>query len=269
MNRAPGDPLPSRRAVLAGGALVVSFSLLPRPVAAQSAPQSAAETAPKLPGALAKSPMLDAWIRIDGNGKITVFTGKAELGQGLKTAFIQLAAEELGVAPEAVTLVTADTALTPDEGYTAGSHSMQDSGTAIRHAAAQARTLLIGAAAARLQLPPERLHAEAGAVVAGDGRRIGYGELVGGELLHVHAAPQSQLVEPSRYRVIGKPVPRVDIPAKLAGGVAFVQDLRLPKMVHGRVLRPPSYAARLRQLDSAAVERLPGVLKLVRDGNYL
>src|SRR5205085_5984810 len=127
--------------------------------------------------------------------KITVFTGKAELGQGIKTALIQVAAEELVVAPEAIHLVTADTALTPDEGYTAGSHSMQDSGTAIRHVAAQAREVLIGAAAARWQVPPERLQAKDGAVVvADDGRRAGYGQLVSAELLHVRAEPDAQPV---------------------------------------------------------------------------
>ena len=266
MKSPPSDSQPSRRTVLTGGgALVVSFSLLPWRIAAQTA----GKAAPKLPGDLAKYPMLDAWIRIGGDGKITVFTGKAELGQGLKTALIQLAAEELGVAAEAVILVTADTALTPDEGYTAGSRSMQDSGTAIRHAAAQARALLIGAAAALLHLPPAQLRTEGGMVVADDGRRAGYGELVGDQLLHVRAAPQSDLVEPSHYRLIGNPVPRVDFPAKLTGGVAFIQDLRLPKMVHGRIVRPPSYGATLRQIDSGAVERLPGVLKLVRDGSYL
>src|SRR5690242_3901259 len=151
----------SRRAVLCGGgALVVSFSLLSRGASAQD------QTGPKLPSSLEKSPLLDAWIRIDADGRITVFTGKAELGQGIKTALIQIAAEELVVAPGAIRLVTADTALTPDEGYTAGSHSLQDSGTAIRHAAAQARQLLIAAAAQQWALPTDRLSAENGAVIA-------------------------------------------------------------------------------------------------------
>jgi nicotinate dehydrogenase subunit B len=263
----PGIPVAktSRRAVLAGGgALVIGFSLVPRLHA-----QSASEAGPALPSSLGKTPMLDSWIRIDSDGAITVFTGKAELGQGLKTALAQIAAEELIVAPEAIRLVTADTALTPDEGYTAGSHSIDNSGTAIRHAAAQARALLIGAAAARLQLPPERLRAEGGMVAGDDGRQIGYGELVGDRLLQIRAEPQSSLVDPAQHRWVGKPVPRVDIPAKLTGGAAFVQDLRLPNMVHGRVVRPPSYAARLRRVDGAAAERMPGVLKTLRDGSYL
>ena len=122
---------PSRRGFLVGGgALIVSFALPPRLT-------MALEPAEKnLPGSLQRNPLLDSWIRIDDRGAITVFTGKCELGQGIKTALIQVAAEELAVAPESIHLVTADTALTPNEGYTTGSRSMQDSGTAIRYAAA-------------------------------------------------------------------------------------------------------------------------------------
>src|SRR6185312_5520476 len=114
--------------------------------------QQSPATGPKLPGDLAKSPMLDSWIAIDANGGITVFAGKAELGQGIKTAFIQCAAEELEVEPAAITLVTADTERTPNEGYTAGSHSMQDCGVAILNAAAQVRAILVELAAIRLNL---------------------------------------------------------------------------------------------------------------------
>src|SRR5215469_7649645 len=158
---------PSRRGfLLGGGALIVSFSLPP----GLASPVEPAEK--QLPGSLERNPRLDSWIRIDSHGAITVFTGKCELGQGIKTALIQVAAEELAVAPESIHLVTADTALTPNEGYTAGSHSMQDSGTAIRHAAAQARSLLIGAAAALWSVSREHLKAQDGAVVANDGRRL-------------------------------------------------------------------------------------------------
>jgi nicotinate dehydrogenase subunit B len=221
----PGDL--SRRALLAaGGALVVSFSLRAFAQEAQNAgagPQSA-----PLPGSLQKSPMLDAWIRIDADGSITVFTGKAELGQGIKTALLQIAAEQLFVDLSAITLVTADTNRTPNEGYTAGSHSMQDSGTAILLAAAQAREILIAVAAQRLAVPAEQLKAEGGAVLAADGRKIAYGEVVAGDVLHVRAQPSSRLKETSAHTVIGKAVPRVDIPAKVTGGVAYVQDCACP-----------------------------------------
>ena len=255
---------PSRRTfLLGGGALIVSFSLPSRLAAAQ---QPADE---QLPGSLQRDPRLDSWIRIDERGTITVFTGKCELGQGIKTALIQVAAEELAVAPESIHLVTADTALTPNEGYTAGSHSMQDSGTAIRHAAAQARALLIGTAAERLDLPRERLKAQDGAVVAHDGRRLGFGALVKEKLLHVAAAGRSNLTDAAHYRVIGTSVQRVDIPGKVSGGPAFVHDLRLPGMLHARVVRPPSYHARLLRLDTTRIVSLPGVRAVHRDGNYL
>ena len=160
----------------------------------------------------------------------TVFTGKAELGQGLKTALIQLAAEELVVEPPSVHLVTADTSRTPNEGYTAGSHSMQDSGTAIMNAAAQVRAILIEEAAAQLQLLAERLRAEGGAVVADDGRRLGYGKLVADQMLHVRANPHSDVLDRERYRLDGKPVPRVDIPGKVTGGKAYSRKLSVRAM---------------------------------------
>ena len=261
----------SRRNLLAGGgALIVSFSLA-RPPSAQDHPASQTPDQPqppRLPGSLRTTPMLDAWIRIDASG-ITVFTGKAELGQGIKTALLQVAAEELAVEPIQIEFITADTGKTPNEGYTAGSQSMQDSATAIRHAAAQARGLLIGAAASRFGVPAEQLTAKDATVSAADGRSASYGDLASNDLLHVAAQPRSKLKEPGSYRHVGKPMARVDIPAKVTGGVAYVQDLRLPGMVHARVVQPPSYAARLRAADTAMIERMPGVLKIVRDGSFL
>jgi nicotinate dehydrogenase subunit B len=259
-----GPVNPDRRQVLAGGgALIVSFSL-----SDAFAQEHAAAGAPKPPGSLATSPYLDAWIRIDADG-ITAFTGKAELGQGFKTAFQQIAAEELDVPFEAIKVVTADTGRTANEGYTAGSHSMQDSGTAILHAAAQVRALLIAEAARRLDLPAENLHTENGSVVAPNGQRLGYGDLVAGDMLHVQAEVKSNLKDPATYKVMGQPVSRVDIPAKVTGGAAYVQDMRLPGMVHARLVRPPSYGAQLSECDTSSVEKLPGVVRVVRNGNFL
>src|ERR1700733_703175 len=252
-----------RRQVLAGGgALVVSFSL-----SDAFAQEHAAAGAPKPPGSLATSPYLDAWIRIDADG-ITAFTGKAELGQGFKTAFQQIAAEELDVPFEAIRWVPADPGRTANEGYTAGSHSMQDSGTAILNAAAQVRALLIVEAARRLDLPAENLRTENGSVVAPDGRRFGYGDLVAGDMLHVQAEVKSNLKDPASYKVMGQPVPRVDIPAKVTGGAAYVQDMRLPGMVHARLVRPPSYGAELTECDTSSIEKLPGVVKVVGTANF-
>jgi nicotinate dehydrogenase subunit B len=253
-----------RRAFLArSGALVVTFSLAPFNVGAQEGGGA------KLPGSLEKAPLLDAWIRVGADGSVTVFTGKAELGQGVKTALIALAAEELGVATPAIVLVTADTSRTPNEGYTAGSNSMKDSGTAIRSAAAQVRELLIERASAKLGLPTERLHAQQGSVVADDGRRIGFGELAAQGYAQVRARPVAKLKDPHTYTIVGKPLARVDIPAKVTGGVAYVQDLRPPGMLHARVVCPPAYRARLRDVDVVNVARMPGVVKVVRDGSVL
>jgi CO/xanthine dehydrogenase Mo-binding subunit len=259
--------LDRRRVLTGGGALIVSFSLTDSFAQQQEAP--AAAPAPSPPGSLKTSPYLDSWIRIDADGGITVFTGKAELGQGFKTAAQQIAAEELDVAFGSLKVVTADTKLTANEGYTSGSNSMKDGGTAIQNAAAQVRALLIAEAARRLDLPAENLRTESGAVIAPDGRRSTYGELVAADMLHVQAQPKSKLKDPSIYKVMGQSVPRVDIPAKVTGGAAYVHDMRLPGMLHARVVRPPSYGAQLTECDTSAIEKLPGVVKIVRDGNFL
>jgi len=238
----------NRRDFLAtSGGLLVSFSL---PAFSQE----------KLQGSLAKQPLLDSWIRIDPQGRITVLTGKAELGQGVKTAILQIASEQLAVSPSQIELVTADTESTPNEGYTAGSRSMQDSGSAVRHAAAQARDVLIDEASKRLGVPAAQLVAQDGQVRAPDGRSVSYGTLVAGQTLHVEAKPQSRL------NGRGKPLARVDIPAKVTGGAAYVQDLHLPGMVHGRIVRPPAPGAALQEFKPA---NLPGVLNVVRDGSFL
>jgi len=246
-----------RRFLAAGGALTLSFAM-----PAWSAPG-------ELPKSFDKSPWLDAWIRIDADERITVFTGKAELGQGIKTALLQIVADELRIAPSRLTLVTADTARTPDEGMTAGSNSMKDSGTALRHAAGQVRVRLMELAAQRLALPVSSLALKDGAFVALDGRRASFGQLVTGQELHVRATPEPAPPAPGPRTANGKSLPRIDIPAKVTGGRAYVQDLRLPGMVHARVVRPPSQAARLLTVDDAAIVRMPGVLKVVRDGHFL
>src|SRR6185437_4911935 len=151
----------------------------------------------------------------------------------------------------------------------AGSHSTQDSGTAILNAAAQVRSLLVTEAARRLNVPEENLRTENGAVIAAGGQRLSYGDLVSGNLLHMEAQPTSKLKDPATYEIMGQPVARVDIPNKVTGGAAYVQDMRLPGMVHACVVRPPSYGAELTEVDATAVEKLPGFGKMVRSGNFL
>jgi nicotinate dehydrogenase subunit B len=263
-----GPIILDRRQVLAGGgSLIVSFSL--DDALAQDAKPAAAPPPPSPPGSLKETPFLDSWVRIDADGSITVFTGKAELGQGFKTAFQQIAAEELDVPFASLKVITADTHLTANEGYTSGSQSMQYSGTAIQNAAAQVRELLVTEAARRLDLPAGNFRTENGVVISPDGQRFGYGELVGHDTLHVQAQPKSNLKDPATFKIMGQPIPRVDIPAKVTGGEAYVQDMRLSGMVHARIVRPPSYGAVLTECDTAAVEKMPGFVKVVRDGNFL
>jgi nicotinate dehydrogenase subunit B len=256
-----------------GGALVVSFVLSSRLFAQEPAKPAQNQgtqpvTTPPLPGSLKTAPYLDAWIRIDSKGKVTVFTGKAELGQGIKTALIQCAAEELDIDPAAITLITADTERTPNEGYTAGSHSMQDSGTAILNAAAQVRGILLQLAATKLNAPADQLRTENARIVGPNGS-VGYGELVTGQELHQMAQPTSPLKDPKDFKVIGTPMQRVDIPGKLTGKPSYVHDLQMNGMLHARVVRPPSYGSELTDVDTSQIEKMPGAVKVVRDGGFL
>ncbi|WP_343729286.1 molybdopterin cofactor-binding domain-containing protein [Duganella sp.] len=259
-----------RRAILNAGALVLGFTLLPRRALAEFNGMGVPPIANKdLAGSLQRTPMLDAWIRIAPDGQVTVFTGKVELGTGVRTALLQVAAEQLDLAPAAINFVTGDTARTPNEGFTAGSHTMADSGTALLNAAAQVRALVVQGAARQFKLDAATLKTGGGMVIAPDGRRMHYGEAVRALDLHRVAQVKSPLKKASDYTVIGQSLPRVDIPAKLTGGAAYVQDMRLPGMVHARVVRPPAPGARLLSADSAGVQRMPGVLKVHVDGNYL
>ncbi len=263
-----GLVLPRRDLLGAGGALVVCFSLGRAARTDEQGGSPQAKSPAPLPGSLKETPELDAWIRVAADG-IQVFTGKAELGQGLKTALLQVAAEQLDVAPSSLRLTTADTGRTPNEGFTAGSHSMQDSGTAILHAAAQVRGLLVEAAAGRFGVAPAQLQTRDGAVHAPDGRSLAYRELAASLSLHVPAQPGGPLKDPATFRVIGTALPRVDIPPKVTGGPAYIQDLRLPGMLHARAVRQPSPGAVLRTVDTAPIERMPGVVAVVRQGSYL
>jgi CO/xanthine dehydrogenase Mo-binding subunit len=244
----------------AAGALVLTFTLAPRLAGAQAA---------KLPGSLANNPMLDAWLRINADGSATIFTGKVELGQGISTALAQIAAYELDLPLARVEMISGDTAQTPDEGHTSGSQSIENGGTAIRLACAEARALLLDLAAKRLDLAVETLTVSEGIIAATDGRKLGYGELAAGLDLHREVTATVEPKPPARQTIAGASVPRRDIPAKVTGGAAFVQDIRLPGMLHGRVVRPSRYDARLDHLDDAGVRTMPGVVAVVRDGSFL
>jgi nicotinate dehydrogenase subunit B len=251
----------SRREFAAAlGGIVVSFGLAPRLALGQQA---------TLPGSLAGNPMLDAWLRINPDGTATVFTGKVELGQGIVTALAQIAAEELDLPLARVKMISGDTGQTPNEGQTAGSQSIEASGTALRMAGAEARAILIDLAAKRFGVAADTLTAGDGIITSRDGRKVGYGEIAGEVDLHREATAKVAPKPPAEHKIVGKAIPRRDIPAKVTGGAAYVQDVRLPGMLHGRVVRPPRYGAKLESFDQAAAKALPGVTAIVRDGSFL
>jgi CO/xanthine dehydrogenase Mo-binding subunit len=251
----------TRRDFAAGlGGIVLAFSLAPSGVTQQPA---------RLPGSLNNNRMLSAWLAINADGTATVLTGKVELGQGILTALSQIAAEELDLPLARVKIVSGDTGRTPNEGQTAGSLSIQASGTALRLAGAEVRKILLDLAAKKLGVAVDGLKTSDGTVIAPDGRKVTYGELASQADLKREATGKVPPKPAAQHRLVGHSLPRVDLPAKVTGGAAFIQDLRLMGMVHGRVARPPQYGAQLVSFDEAKVKAMPGVVAVVRDGSFL
>ena len=254
---------PQRRRFLKHAGIIVSTFTLAGPAAIAQQAQR-----PPLPGSLNTNRLLDGWIRVNDNNTVTVFTGKCEIGQGILTALAQIAADELDVAYERIEIISADTARTPNEGMTAGSLSVEMSGSALRFACAEARTALLAAAAQKLNVAVEKFTVSDGAISASP-VRLTYWEIAKDVSFKREATAAVKPKPPSQHKVIGKSVRRRDFPAKVTGGAAFVQDMRLPGMVHGRVVRPPSYRAQLQSVDEAAAKALPGVVAVMRDGSFL
>jgi CO/xanthine dehydrogenase Mo-binding subunit len=254
--------IPTRREFTASlGSIVVSFSLDPKLAFAQQAAN--------LPGSLAQNRMLDAWIRINADGSATIFPGKVELGQGITTALTQIAAEELDLPLARVRVLTTDTSFSPNEGITSGSQSIEYGGTALQFASAEVRGILLDLAAKRLGVAADTLTVVDGTIGSADGRKVGYGELAAEVDLHREATAKVAPKPPAAHKIVGKSIPRFDIPNKVTGGVAYVQDMRLPGMVHGRIVRPPRPGSKLDNVDEAAVKAMPGVIAVVRDGSFL
>lgn len=231
---------------------------------------SASTTTPRtLPGSLETNRRLDRWLRLDRDGTVTLFPGKVEIGQGILTVLAQMVAEELDIALERVRLAPADTSRSPDEGMTAGSLSTQQSGIALRYAAAEVRDLLLQRAAAKLGSSLEQLTVKDGTITARNGGSVTYWELAGADLLAREATAEVAPKMPEQHTVVGADVQRLDIPAKITGKPSYVQDMDLPGMLHGRIARPPGPGARLAALDAAEVEAMPGVMAVVRDGMFI
>lgn len=233
------------------------------------AQDAAKGSAPQLQGVLKENPQLDGWVRIGADGKVTVCTGRVELGQGVLTAMRQIAADELDLEPMSFTLISGDTKLTPNEGQTAGSQSIKFGGEALGLACADARATLIKVAAEQWKADAAALKVTNGVIEGPGGQRMSYAEAAGKVSLARQVDPTVKRKPVAQQRVIGRPMERTDIPAKVFGQQVFIHDLRPAGMLFGAVARPPAYASKLVKVDTATIKAMPGVVGVVQDGSFL
>jgi CO/xanthine dehydrogenase Mo-binding subunit len=259
----------TRRGFLqAGGCLVVSFALPPG-LAKTAGPGGSGG---KYDGVqLVATDQVDSFIAITSDGRVIARNGKVDLGTGIRTAFSQIVAEELDVPLSSVSMVLGDTDQTPNQGRTIASASIQVSAVPMRQAAAQARQFLLRHAAQRMDVPVEQLSVRDGVITSQNGgKRLSYAELVEGQTFDLDASEDAPLKDRRDYRIVGKPVARVDIPAKVTGGLTYVHDMRLPGMLHARMVRPP-YGGRdagdmighsLESIDKSSVAHIPTLVEV-------
>jgi CO/xanthine dehydrogenase Mo-binding subunit len=270
----------SRRQIIEGaGALVVSFAAGFAACEANTAGLDAAvrSVAPE---------SLDSWLAVARDGAVTLFTGRVDLGTGTETVYAQFVAEELDVPVTQVRVVMGDTRLTPDQGKTTASMNVVRGSQPVRVAAAEARRALLALAAERLGIPAGDLRTEDGFVLprAAAGGGLSYGDLIGDRSFSVTLEvagrteedisrgimlrEKTPLKAPKDYKVVGAPVPRLDIPAKVAGTFEYVHNVRVPGMVHGRVVRPPAIGAKLLSVREDSVRGIPGA-QIIRRNDFL
>jgi CO/xanthine dehydrogenase Mo-binding subunit len=274
---APKITVSRREFVKDAGGLLIGFSLadsavLPRVLAA-APPDTIAAPSPS---------RLDSWLRIDNEGIVHVFTGKPEIGMGVGTAFAQIIAEELDVPVDRVVLVMGDTASTANQGGVGGSTSIMLGSKPLRNAAANARYLLMQLASRRLGVPVEDLEVIDGVVrVKGDATKSAtYADLasagdlndvlkVSGDGFSLNVEGMGKPKDPSAYKIVGKPVPREDLPPKILGHFKYVTDVRVPGMLHGRVIRPSGVGATLVSVDENSAKSIPGFVKTIVKANFV
>src|SRR3954466_9016566 len=219
----------------------------------------------------------ETFVRITADGSVTAYNGHVDLGTGIRTALGQIVAEELDVSFARVIVVLGDTSLVPNQGATIASETIQITAVPLRKAAAQARQFLVARAAARLEIPVDGLVIEDGLIHGKDNRSVSYGELIAGESIQLELADDVPVKSADAYTIVGQSVPRVDLPAKATGELVYVHDMRVPGMLHGRVVRPP-YAGvdvgefignSLIAVDEASVSNLAGLVAVVRIGDFV
>jgi nicotinate dehydrogenase subunit B len=248
-----------RTALQLSGALIVSFAIPLEGGFAAAQP--------------AKKPVdlgsVESFLAINPDGTVTVFSGKVDLGTGLRTALTQMVADELDVGFSKVVLIQGDTDLTPDQGVTFGSLSIQNGGMQLRQAAATARRALLIEAGRRFRVSPENLRIEDGLVHPPQGEPVPLAALLDKKGLSLKLDKTVPLKAPKDFKLVGKPQPRLDIPDKITGQFTYMQDFTLPGMYHGRVIRPPALGATLLSVDEASIADIPGIVKVVRQENFL
>ena len=266
----------TRRQFLKGtGALIVSFNLFPStsPLYGQSAGRAEGEPDPT---------QLDSWIAIGQDGRVTVFTSKVELGTGIETALAQIAAEELDVPWQRIKVDMGDTSKTIDQATTSGSRTIERAGPQVRQAAAAARKELLKLAAEKLGVPADKLTVRNGVIsVAGNpSKQISYGQLIGGKRFNLKIqaegrgndlklAQDVKAKDPKEYTTVGKTVPRFDLPPKVTGETVYIHDMRVPGMLHGRVIRPPTVSTAPLNIDENALKNISGFVKVVQQGSFV
>jgi len=212
----------------------------------------------------------NAYLKVGPDGRVTCFTGKIEMGQGIITSLAMMLADELDVRLEAVDMVMGDTALCPYDAGTFGSRSTKYFGPSLRQAAAEARGILIRLASARLGPPEEELATKDGMVyiAKSPSRKVTYAELIGGRKIEVRLEKKPPIKHHSKHAVSGKPTLRTDARAKVTGEAKFAGDIRLPGMLYAAILRPPAHGAKLKSADTSSAEKVPGA-RVLRDGDLV
>ena len=263
----------SRRTFLKSGGAMIIGATLPAAAWAQGSgaaamPGTVGSAIDKALGKTLDAAEVDGFFAVHADGSVTLFCGKVDLGTGLRAAIPQMAAEELGIDFARITLIEGDTALTPDQGATAGSTGIMRGGVQIRQAAATAREALIRIAAERLGRPASELEAVNGEVrPKGGGAGINFGALIGDKRFGVKLDPKAPLRDPGAYTLVGKPQARPDVPAKVTGRHVYVHDFTLPGMLHGRTMRPASVGATLLAVDESSLRGIRA--QVVRVNNFL
>jgi CO/xanthine dehydrogenase Mo-binding subunit len=246
---------------LAGGGLVIVFTIGDGLEAQEGGQRGGGAAYPEDP---------NAYLKVGADGRVTCFTGKIEMGQGIFTSLAMMLAEELDVPLASVDMIMGDTALCPYDMGTFGSRSTKYFGPPMRQAAAEARGILVRLASARLGASEDELATSDGAVFVAKipAKKVTYASLIGGKKIEVRLEKKPPIKAVAKHTVSGKPTPRRDGRAKVTGEAKYAGDIRLPGMLYAAVLRPPAHGAKLKTADTTAAEKYPGA-RVVRDGDLV